>query len=96
MGRTTKAAYAVEGSSVLPLMGSNPVADLEYRAEFWRQQFDLYEARRLAEETHANAVLAFACSTVNFARSLRVFCAPRSALRAPRSTLRAPRSTLHA
>lgn len=34
--------------------------DLEYRAEFGRRQFELYEARRLAEETHANAVVAAA------------------------------------
>jgi hypothetical protein len=34
--------------------------DLEYQAEFWRQQFEVYEARRLAEETHANAVVAAA------------------------------------
>jgi hypothetical protein len=32
--------------------------DLEYRAEFERQQFQLYEARRLAEETQASAVVA--------------------------------------
>ena len=33
---------------------------LEKRAEFERQQFDLYEARRLAEEGHANTVVAAA------------------------------------
>lgn len=36
------------------------VPDAEYRAEFERQQFLLYEARRLASETHANAVFAAA------------------------------------
>lgn len=34
--------------------------DLEYLAEFERHQFDLYDTRRLAEETHANAVIAAA------------------------------------
>jgi hypothetical protein len=34
--------------------------DLEYRAEFERQQFLLYDSRRLAVETHANAVIASA------------------------------------
>jgi hypothetical protein len=37
-----------------------PRDDLEYLAEFERHQFDLYEARRLAEETHASAVMAAA------------------------------------
>ena len=36
------------------------LADLEYRAEFERRQFDLYDARRLAAETHASAVIAAA------------------------------------
>ncbi|HEV7752606.1 MAG TPA: hypothetical protein VGO71_13760 [Baekduia sp.] len=36
------------------------LTDLEYRAEFERQQFVLYDARRLAVETHANAVIAVA------------------------------------
>jgi HPt (histidine-containing phosphotransfer) domain-containing protein len=34
--------------------------DLEYLAEFERQQFLLYDARRLAAETHSNAVVAAA------------------------------------
>lgn len=34
--------------------------DVDYRAEFERQQFLLYEARRVASETHANAVIAAA------------------------------------
>lgn len=34
--------------------------DVEYRAEFERQQFILYDARRLSAETHANAVIAAA------------------------------------
>jgi hypothetical protein len=38
--------------------------DLEYRAEFERQQFELYEARRIAEETSANAVIAAAVAVV--------------------------------
>lgn len=33
-------------------------SDSEKQAEFERQQFDLYEARRLAEEGHANTVVA--------------------------------------
>ena len=36
------------------------IADLEARCEFERQQFQLYETRRLATETHANAVIAAA------------------------------------
>ena len=47
-------------------MSSDPLADLEYRAEFERQQFELYEARRLAEETHASAVMAAAVAVAAF------------------------------
>src|SRR5438067_11162990 len=45
-------------------MSSDPVADLDYRAEFERRQFELYEARRLAEETQASAVIAVALVVV--------------------------------
>lgn len=41
-------------------MDANALKDLEYRAEFERQQFELYEARRLACETQASAVIAAA------------------------------------
>jgi hypothetical protein len=34
--------------------------DLDYHAEFERRQFELYEARRIAEETQASAVVAAA------------------------------------
>ncbi len=40
--------------------------DLKYRAEFERQQFQVYETRRLAEETQANAVMASAVAVSAF------------------------------
>jgi hypothetical protein len=40
--------------------------DLEYSAEFERQQFALYDARRLALETPANAVAAVALAAAAF------------------------------
>jgi hypothetical protein len=42
------------------------LSDLEYRAEFERQQFDLYDSRRLAEETHANTVIAATLTVAAF------------------------------
>lgn len=42
------------------------LADFEYRAEFERQQFTLYDARRLSAETHANAVIAAALAVAAF------------------------------
>jgi hypothetical protein len=41
-------------------MSATDLDSLEYAAEFERQQFTLYDARRLAAETHANAVIAVA------------------------------------
>jgi hypothetical protein len=45
------------------------LADLEYRAEFERRQFELYEGRRLSAETHANAVIAAALAVAAFVLS---------------------------
>jgi len=42
---------------------------IAYGAEFERQQFELYEARRLAAETHANAVVAAALAIAAFVLS---------------------------
>jgi hypothetical protein len=39
---------------------------VEYGAEFERRQFELYEARRLSAETHANAVVAAALAVAAF------------------------------
>ena len=47
-------------------MDDPALADLEYRAEFERQQFALYDTRRLAAETHANAVIAAALAVAAF------------------------------
>lgn len=48
------------------MMDDPAVVDLEYRTEFERQQFALYDTRRLAAETHANAVIAAALAVAAF------------------------------
>lgn len=50
-------------------MEDGQLADLEYRAEFEREQFLLYEPRRLAAETNANAVIAAALAVAAFVLS---------------------------
>jgi hypothetical protein len=40
--------------------------DAEYLADFERQEFALYDARRLAVETHSNAVIAATLATAAF------------------------------
>jgi hypothetical protein len=50
-------------------MTQEALARLEYDAEFERRQFALYEARRLAAETHANAVVAAALAIAAFVLS---------------------------
>jgi hypothetical protein len=47
-------------------MDDPALVDLEYRAEFERQQFALYDTRRLSAETHANAVIAAAIAVAAF------------------------------
>ena len=47
-------------------MDANTEGDIQYLAEFERQQFALYDARRLAAETHANAVIAATLATSAF------------------------------
>lgn len=47
-------------------MDGPTLQDLDYLSEFERHQFDLYDTRRLAEETHANAVLAASLTIAAF------------------------------
>jgi len=49
-------------------MDDPALVNLESRAEFERQQFALHDTRRLAAETHANAVSAAALA-VRLSRS---------------------------
>jgi hypothetical protein len=47
-------------------MDDPALVDLGCRAEFERQQFALYDTRRLSAETHANAVIAAAIAVAAF------------------------------
>ncbi len=49
-----------------PMVDDPALADLEDRAEFERQQFALYDTRRLSGETQANAVVAAALAVAAF------------------------------
>jgi hypothetical protein len=59
-------ATAAEPAESIAIVVDTELDDLAYRAEFERQQFQVYETRRLAEETHANAVIAAAVAVAAF------------------------------